>query len=79
LFSNGRWAKEQGFSFPILSDFWPHGEVARTYGCFDETLGAAKRYTYVLDADAIVREIVKSDELSQPRPHDAYYESLAAI
>src|SRR5688572_10938091 len=26
-----RWAEEQGFSFPLLSDFWPHGDVCRSY------------------------------------------------
>src|SRR3954451_20042492 len=28
------WAEEKGYNFPVLSDFWPHGEVARAYGVF---------------------------------------------
>jgi mycoredoxin-dependent peroxiredoxin len=44
-----RWAEEQGFEFPMLSDFWPHGEVARTYGVFDEQLGIAVRGTFIID------------------------------
>jgi mycoredoxin-dependent peroxiredoxin len=44
-----RWAEEQGFEFPLLSDFWPHGEVARTYGVFDEQLGIAVRGTFIID------------------------------
>jgi mycoredoxin-dependent peroxiredoxin len=34
--THARWAHEQGFEFPLLSDFWPHGEVASTYGVFDD-------------------------------------------
>src|SRR5690348_16136169 len=30
------WAEQQGFDFPVLSDFWPHGEVAKAYGVFNE-------------------------------------------
>jgi len=33
-----QWSKEQGFTFPVLSDFWPHGAVARAYGVFNEHL-----------------------------------------
>lgn len=49
-----RWAHEQGFDFPLLSDFWPHGEVASTYGVFDETLGIAQRGTFIIDKDGTV-------------------------
>ena len=31
-----QWATQQGFTFPVLSDFWPHGAVARAYGVFNE-------------------------------------------
>ena len=29
LHTNKKWADEQGFEFPILSDFWPHGATAQ--------------------------------------------------
>ncbi|NIA25091.1 MAG: redoxin domain-containing protein [Gammaproteobacteria bacterium] len=61
------WAEEQGYGFPILSDFWPHGAVATEYGCFDENLGCATRTTYVLDADGVVREIIASGSLGVTR------------
>ena len=35
-----QWATQQGFTFPVLSDFWPHGEVPAAYGVFNEQLGA---------------------------------------
>ena len=44
-----------GLGFTLLSDFWPHGETARAYGCFDNEMGAALRSSFLLDADAIVR------------------------
>ncbi len=44
-----RWAEEQGFPFPLLADFWPHGEVARAYGVFEEAFGVALRGTFIVD------------------------------
>ncbi|HEX8003655.1 MAG TPA: peroxiredoxin [Mycobacteriales bacterium] len=49
------WAEREGFDFPLLADFWPHGAVARAYGCFDEQRGCATRGTYVIDRDGVVR------------------------
>jgi len=43
------WAAHEGYRFPLLSDFWPHGEVARSYGVFDERSGMAVRGTFVVD------------------------------
>ena len=42
-------ADQDGLNFPLLSDFWPHGDVARAYDVFDERLGAALRSSYVVD------------------------------
>jgi mycoredoxin-dependent peroxiredoxin len=36
-------AQSQRYEFPLLSDFWPHGEVARAYGVFNEISGMANR------------------------------------
>jgi len=76
---NRRWAEENDFSFPVLSDFWPHGEVSRAYQTFNEALGVADRSTFVLDADGIVRSIVTSADFGTAREFDAYLEALAAI
>jgi len=37
------WAEQEGFAFPMLADFWPHGAVAQAYGCFDEVRGCSRR------------------------------------
>ena len=78
-FSNKKWAEEQGFDFPILSDFWPHGQTARDYGCFSDTLGAALRSTYVLDSDGVVREIISTDSVLTPRDFNSYGAALQRI
>ena len=52
--AQAQWAEQQGFTFPILSDFWPHGAVAKAYGVFNEQLGCANRGTFVIDRDGVV-------------------------
>ncbi|AZG43589.1 peroxiredoxin [Gordonia insulae] len=49
------WSSAQGFLFPILSDFWPHGDVARSYGVFNDTSGYANRATFLVDRDGVIR------------------------
>jgi mycoredoxin-dependent peroxiredoxin len=48
-------ADQEGFGFPLLADFWPHGEVARRYGVFDPVAGVALRGTFVIDREGRVR------------------------
>lgn len=78
-FVHNKWASEQGFHFPILSDFWPHGETAKTYGVFNEEKGCAFRVSFVLDANGVVREIIDSGSMGVAREMDAYKEALAKI
>ncbi len=51
MYSLRAWADAEGYFFPLLSDFWPHGEVAARYGVFDERTGAARRGTFLLDRE----------------------------
>jgi peroxiredoxin len=44
-----------GVSFPMLSDYWPHGAVGKAYGVFNEERGMDKRAAFVLDAKGVVR------------------------
>ena len=55
MFSHRSWADQQGYQFPLLSDFWPHGKVAQEYGVFDDTRGVATRGTFIIDAEGVVR------------------------
>ena len=72
------WAEQQGFDFPILSDFWPHGEVARTYGVFNEVVGAAERGTFIIDTDGVIRYSVHNG-LPDARDQAAYVTALEEI
>ncbi|HYS36482.1 MAG TPA: peroxiredoxin, partial [Pseudonocardiaceae bacterium] len=45
------WAAKEGYEFPLVSDFWPHGEVAKAYGVFNEASGMANRGTFLIDKE----------------------------
>ncbi|NEB95926.1 peroxiredoxin [Streptomyces bauhiniae] len=47
--------EQEGLEYPLLSDFWPHGNVSRAYGVFDEDKGCAVRGTFILDKAGTVR------------------------
>lgn len=74
-----KFAAEQGYTFPVLSDFWPHGAVARAYGVFDENLGAARRGTFVIDTDGVVAAAFESPNLTTPRDRNLYTAALAKL
>jgi peroxiredoxin (alkyl hydroperoxide reductase subunit C) len=77
--TNAKWAAENGFEFPVLSDFWPHGEVAQAYGAFNDVLGSANRVSYVLDKRGIIREVISTDSLGTPREYELYGQALATL
>lgn len=49
------WADRDNFGFSLLSDFWPHGGVAKLYGVFDEDKGVATRGTFIIDKTGVIR------------------------
>ena len=72
------WAEQQGYDFDLVSDFWPHGEVARAYEVFLADRGVATRASFLIDTEGVVRWSVVNDTTS-PRPLSAYREALAAF
>lgn len=78
-FAQQLWARQKGFTFPVLSDFWPHGEVSRAYGVFNEQLGAANRATFVIDRSGVVVDEFASADLGTPRQKAAYEAALARL
>ena len=54
VFSLRAFREKEGFDFPLLSDFWPHGAVARAYGVFNQRAGMALRATFLLDGEGVV-------------------------
>ena len=70
--------EKEGYKFQLLSDFWPHGEVARKYGVFNEERGCAVRGTFVIDKTGKVRwQIVNS--LGDARNLVDYKAALSAL
>jgi len=78
MFTQRVWAEKEGYQFPVLADFWPHGAVAQAYGIFDEARGCALRGTFVIDEEGIVRWQVVNG-LGDARSNDDYKAALAAL
>ncbi|MFJ4090144.1 peroxiredoxin [Kitasatospora sp. NPDC089913] len=77
-FSQRIFAEQEGLDFPLLSDFWPHGEVSRAYGVFDATKGCAVRGTFVIDKAGVVRWSVVNG-LPDARDEQEYLAALGAL
>jgi peroxiredoxin len=78
MFTQRIWAEKEGYNFPVLADFWPHGAVATAYGIFDAERGCALRGTFVIDKEGIVRWSVVNG-LGDARSNDDYKAALAAL
>lgn len=73
------WSEQQGYQFPVLSDFWPHGEVATAYGVFNDALGCANRASFLIGTDGAVVDTFATDDLGTPREAERYTEALAKL
>ncbi len=78
MFSLRAFADSDGLNFPLLSDFWPHGEVSRAYGVFDERSGAPRRSTYVVDKAGVLRWAVHN-AMPEGRDLDEHLRQLQAL
>jgi mycoredoxin-dependent peroxiredoxin len=77
-YSHKIFSEREGYEFPLLSDFWPHGEVAKRYGSFNETVGFANRGTFLVDRDGIVR-FAELNEPGQGRNADDWRDAIAKL
>jgi mycoredoxin-dependent peroxiredoxin len=77
-FTHRAWSDQEHFGFALLSDFWPHGDVAKLYGVFDENLGVATRGTFIIDKDGVVRWKVVNP-IPQARDLAEYRKVLAGL
>ncbi|MCW2807163.1 MAG: peroxiredoxin [Marmoricola sp.] len=71
-------ADRDGIFFPLLSDFWPHGVTAQSYGVFDEISGAAKRSSFVIDREGRVGWMVHN-AIGEARDLDEHAAHVAAL
>lgn len=72
------WSAAQGYLFPILSDFWPHGAVAQSYGVFNEDKGYANRGTFVIDTAGTIT-FSEMMGAGQVRDQSLWEKALAAL
>lgn len=78
VFTLKAWQEKEGFGFDLLSDFWPHGDVARAYGVFDDVTGHPLRGSFLVDPDGIVRWSVVNPR-GQRRDLEGYRQALAGV
>jgi peroxiredoxin len=72
------WADRDGFTFPLLADFWPHGEVARAYGVLNDVAGFANRGTFVIDDTGVIR-FAEMRGPGEARDQDGWRKALASL
>ncbi len=78
IFSQRTFSEAQGYKFPVLSDFWPHGNVSKAYGVFNEDRGCAIRGTFIIDKSGILRWQVVNG-MGDARSVIEYKEAIAAL
>lgn len=78
VYTTKAWADTHAYRGTLLSDFWPHGEVSRSYGVFNAREGLAVRGTFLIDAQGVVRWSVVNPT-GQARDVDDYRAALAGM
>jgi len=72
------WTNQMGrLWFPVLSDFYPHGKVAETYGVL-RTDGTSERALFVIDKKGLIRYIDVHDINKRP-PLEALVRELEKL
>jgi peroxiredoxin len=71
------WKMAQNFPNTFVSDFWPHGEVSKQYGAFNEKTGAPFRHSFLIDKQGIVR-YVETNQYDL-RDQDAWRKAAAEL
>jgi arsenate reductase-like glutaredoxin family protein len=67
------WAESLGgISYPLLSDFWPHGAVAQEYGVLIGEEGKSERALFIVDKEGIVRYVDIHDIDDQPDNEEVF-------
>jgi peroxiredoxin len=78
FFALRAYSERDSLTFDLLSDYWPHGAVARAYGVFNEEVGCADRGTFILDREGRLRWSVRH-AIPDARDLSDYRSALAEI
>jgi peroxiredoxin len=74
--SHRAWAQYQGLTFPLLSDFWPHGAVAELYGVLRPADGISERALFFVDRDGLIQDVWIGEHPGVQPPIELVLESL---
>jgi peroxiredoxin (alkyl hydroperoxide reductase subunit C) len=77
-YSHKVWADREGFAFPLLADFWPHGAVASAYGVLNTGAGFANRGTFLVDRSGTIA-FAEMRGPGEARELAAWREAIAAL
>jgi peroxiredoxin len=78
MYAQRAFAEQEGYKFPVLADFWPHGGAAKAYGVFDDARGCAVRGTFIVDKNGnLVWQIING--LGDARNLVEYKSALASL
>jgi mycoredoxin-dependent peroxiredoxin len=72
------WSDAQGYGFPLLGDFWPHGQVAQAYGVFNDGAGFALRGTFLVDKAGVV-QFAEVNGPGEARDQNGWKKAVAAL
>ena len=78
VFTLRAWSDQRGYDFPLLSDFWPHGMVARDYRVFNAKTGFANRGTFLVGTDGVIR-FAEMKGPGEARDQTVWKQALAAV
>jgi len=78
MYSLRAYADTEDIPFDLLSDHWPHGAIAQAYGVFDELAGCARRGTFVLDSEGLIRW-QQINQINEPREITAVLAATANL
>jgi alkyl hydroperoxide reductase subunit AhpC len=77
-FTNAAWAESLGVEkVSLLSDFFPHGQVAQAYGVLRDD-GYAERVIFVIDKEGVIRYIDVT-EIGELPDNAVIWEELAKL
>ncbi len=75
VYSQRAFADMEQLHFPLLADFWPHGQVSTLFGVLDETRGCPTRSSFVVDPTGAITWSVHNDR-GAARDLDAHLRQL---
>lgn len=78
MFSLRAWADAEGYFFPILSDYWPHGATAQDYRVLRASNGSALRGTFLIDRNGVVHWTLVNG-ISEKRDFSGYHAALKEL